>query len=462
MKFKATKDRKNQLPIFRSFLLFFCIGVWWLFCSTLWSGGASSNGSSASDQAGKIFSSLSIEKYKELISYVVKPGDTFLGILSHYGVPRNTAINCFRSLNPLGLMSLIPGDSLIMTRYNNDSMTALSLLHKLDCWYTISLNGPKITVDKKPVMTSSQRCIVRGVLETSLSEDMNKMGVDDACVSKFADIFGWDINFFVDPQKGDSFEIIFEKKFAEGRFAGYGEIFAARYVNAGHAFNAIGIRDEKGARDIRRYYDLDGKSLQKQFLKAPLRFSHISSGYSLHRLHPVLGIVRPHLGVDYAAPTGTPVYAAADGVITFAGFMGGFGNHVKIRHGASYETYYGHLHAIARGIRPGARVSQGDFLGTVGATGIATGPHLDYRMSINQRFVNPLKVSLPSEKGISVQDMAQFTALKREWCAVLGMRFKGLTGFYVLDFDESRPAPQDKALTSNQELRPNGDRLPPS
>ena len=458
MKFKAAQDRKYRLPIFRSFLLFFFIGLWWLFCGTL--GNQSiSDASSASALAEQALSPLSIEKYKELISYVVKPGDTFLGILSHYGVPRDRAIDCFRSLNPLGLISLFPGDSLVMTRCSNGAMTNFSLMHKLDCWYTISLDGPEIKAGKNPVMTSSQRCIVRGVLETSLSEDMNKLGVDDVCVSKFADIFAWDINFFVDPQKGDSFEIIFEKKIAEGRFVGYGDIFFAQYVNAGHAFNAIGMRDEKG---IRRYYDLEGKSLQKQFLKAPLRFSHISSGYSLHRLHPVLGIVRPHLGVDYAAPAGTPVYAAADGVISSAGFMGGFGNLVRVRHGGSYETYYGHLHAIARGIRSGARVSQGDLLGTVGATGIATGPHLDYRMSISQCFVNPLKVSLPREKGVSVQDMAQFTALKREWCAVLGMRFKGLTGFYVLDIDESKPVSQDKALTSNQKTRPHDDRLPPS
>jgi murein DD-endopeptidase MepM/ murein hydrolase activator NlpD len=318
------------------------------------------------------------------------------------------------------------------------------------------MDGQEIKAGKKPVATSSQRCIVRGVLETSLSEDLNKMGIDDACVSKFADIFAWDINFFVDPQKGDSFEIVFEKKFAEGRFVGYGDIFAAQYVNAGRAYNAIGVQDEKDLR--RHYYDLDGKSLQKQFLKAPLRFTHISSRFSLHRLHPVLGIVRPHLGIDYAAPTGTPVYAAADGVITFAGFTGGFGNQVRIRHGASYETSYGHLHAIARGIHPGARVSQGDLLGTVGATGIATGPHLDYRMSIAQRFVNPLTVSLPREKGVSAQDMAQFAACKREWCTILHMRFKGKTGFYVLDINENR----DKTLSSIQKTDIYGNRLPPS
>jgi murein DD-endopeptidase MepM/ murein hydrolase activator NlpD len=435
MKFKAAKDRKYQLSIFRSFLLFLCLCVWWLFCSTPGTI-ATSESSPGPFQADRTISSFSIEKYKELISYVVKPGDTFLGILSRYGVAPEKAINCYRSLHPLGLMSLIPGDSLVMTRYTGGAMTAISLLHRLDCWYTVSFDGPAIKAGKKPVSTCSQRCIVRGVLETSLSEDMNKMGVDDACVSKFADIFAWDINFFVDPQKGDSFEIVFEKKFVEGRFAGYGDIFAAQYVNAGHVFNALGMTDEKSQR---RYYDLDGKSLQKQFLKAPLRFTHISSRFSLHRLHPVLGIVRPHLGIDYAAPTGTPVYAAADGVITFAGFTGGFGNQVRLRHGASCETSYGHLHAIARGIHSGARVCQGDLIGTVGMTGIATGPHLDYRMSISGRFINPLTFSPPSEKSVSAQDMARFDAVKREWCAIAGMRFKGMTGFYVLDIDAGRP-----------------------
>ena len=424
------KDRRNRPPIFRSFLLFCCFAGQWLFCDAP-VGDAKSAGPAAARPVAGARGAESLADYQQAVSYVVKRGDTFLGILSRFGVQTDLAIDCFRRLNPLGLVALIPGDSLVVTRLNNGPMTAVSLLHKLENWYTVSLDGQEIKAEKRPVFATLERCVVRGVLNSSLSEDMNKMGVDDVCVSKFADIFGWDVNFFIDPQKGDSFEIIFEKKFAEGRFAGYGDILAARYVNRGHAFNALGVVDPKGLR--RRYYDLDGKSLQKQFLKAPLKFSHISSRFSLHRLHPVLGIVRPHLGVDYAAPAGTPVYASADGVVTFSGFYGGFGNHIRIRHGSNYETYYGHLRGIARTVRVGLRVSQGDVIGTVGATGIATGPHLDYRMTISGRFVNPLTVELPRESGVSVENMAQFLENKRQWRAIFDLRFKGRVGCFVFD-----------------------------
>ena len=415
-----------------SCLLFFFIALWWFFCGTVLNVRAKS---APLVQAVPLLEYVPVEPYKELISYVIKPGDTFLRVLSQYGVSSDIVIGCHRFLVKLGLPSLLPGDSLVVSRDKKGSLLGFSLLHKLN-WYRVTLEDARIKADIKPVDVSLHQCLVRGVLSTSLSEDMNAMGVDDACVAKFADIFAWDINFFVDPQAGDSFEILFDKKFNEGRFAGYGDIIEAKYVNRGRLFEAIGIKD-KG---IIRYYDADGKSLQKQFLKAPLRFSHISSGFSMHRRHPILGIVRPHLGIDYAAPSGTPVYAAADGVVCFAGFNGGFGNFVSIRHGASYETSYGHLRSFARGTRCGARVSQGDLIGTVGQTGLATGPHLDYRMTVGKRLVNPSTISLPREKSIPAENKERFEQLKRECGAVFNLRLKGKTGCFVLGVEEVNSA----------------------
>jgi murein DD-endopeptidase MepM/ murein hydrolase activator NlpD len=286
------------------------------------------------------------------------------------------------------------------------------------------------------VIVTIYRCLVRGVLSTSLSEDLFKLGVGDACVAMFADIFAWDINFFVDPQKGDSFEIVVEKKYAEGRFVGYGNILAARYVNYGRAYTALGLPRPDG---ILNYFDLNGKSLQKQFLKAPLRFSHISSRFTFRRKHPVLGIVRPHLGIDYAAPPGTPVYAAADGTVRFADVKGDYGRLVRIYHGGAYETYYGHLQDIARGIRTGAQVKQGDCIGWVGESGLATGPHLDYRMTRHGSFVNPLTVSLPSKEGITAGETGSFFGIKEEYAAVFSRRLAKDSGCFVLDI-ESKPA----------------------
>jgi murein DD-endopeptidase MepM/ murein hydrolase activator NlpD len=468
MKNNSAKDRKHQKRIFRSFFLFFSIGLLWLFCSKVinpaWRQSYNVNvlvpsfnlGKSIATNAAHVLADPAGPAARdralppeipsirsEKVPYVIKFGDTFLRILSNFGLSSQQAIQCHHSLAGIGLFSLLPGDSLVLTRLANGAIAGFSLLHKLSEWYSVTLDSAGITASKNPAAFSSQRCLAKGELVTSLSESMNELGLDATCVSMFADIFGWDINFFVDPKEGDTYEIIFEKKFLEGRFAGYGDILSAQYVNNGRVFQAIGLRDENGAM---RYYDPDGKSMQKQFLKAPLRFNHISSNFSHSRMHPILGIVRPHLGVDYAAPVGTPVHASADGIIRFAGYSGGFGNQVTISHGSAYETSYGHLKSFGSGIRAGKRVLQGDLIGFVGATGLATGPHLDYRMTRNKSFVNPSSINLPSGKGVDPQRAQDFQATRQECLTLFNMRLPGKTGAWVLDISGAKRA--DSLATS--------------
>jgi murein DD-endopeptidase MepM/ murein hydrolase activator NlpD len=312
-------------------------------------------------------------------------------------------------------------------------VSAFSVLSRLQAWYHATIDSSAaVRARKTPVVISLQRYIVRGTLTISLSEDLFYYDVGDAIVSKFADIFAWDINFFVDPQEGDSFAIVFEKKYAAGKLMGYGEILAAKYINNGHVYYAMGM---KQGNEPMQYFDLEGKSLQKEFLKAPLHFNRISSRFSLHRRHPMLGIVRPHLGIDYAAPVGTPVYSAADGKIVFAGVQGGFGNFIRIAHGGSYETCYGHLSDFARGIHAGSNVKQGDCIGHVGLTGISTGAHLDYRMTRGGRFVNPLTVSLPRKGGVSAAEISEFSGVKAEYGNLLSYRFIGREGCFPLDVE---------------------------
>jgi murein DD-endopeptidase MepM/ murein hydrolase activator NlpD len=367
---------------------------------------------------------------KNQYSYSVKSGDTFFGILSQFGVVREVSNRVYNTLKPLGLCALYPGDSVVVHTDVNGALLTFSLQSRLQNWFHALIDSGKVRAERKPVKTAVYRCIVRGTLSTSLSEDLVKLGIGDACVAMFADIFAWDINFFVDPQKGDSFDIVVEKKYADGRFVGYGNILAARYVNNGKVYTALGLRKQG---EIYNYFDNNGKSLQKQFLKAPLRFSHISSRFSFHRKHPILGIVRPHLGIDYAAPPGTPVYAAADGTVRFADFNAGFGRQIRIDHGGSYETYYGHLQAFAGGIRTGRRVMQGDCIGWVGQTGLATGPHLDYRMARGGGFVNPLTVSLPGKEGITPSEKSTFLGVKKEYETLFGLRLANTLGCYLLD-----------------------------
>lgn len=365
-------------------------------------------------------------------SYVVKSGDTFAGMLTAFGVQEAQAISFYRTLRDLGLTALFPGDSLVVTQTTDGGVDRFSLLNRLENWYHLNRTQKAFEASRVPVAYSHYRCCVKGVLENSLSADMYRLGVGDALVCKLADIFAWDINFFTDPRKGDTFEVLFEKLYAEGRFVGYGEILGAHYRTSRGDFYAIGMRDSDGTL---QYYDLSGKSVQKKFLKAPLRFRRISSGYTYNRRHPILGIVRAHLGIDYAAPRGTPVHAAADGLVRFAGRKGGYGNHVRISHGAAYTTYYGHLHRISRGIRRGARVKQGQMIGTVGSTGLSTGPHLDYRMKRNGRFVNPLKISVPSKEGVSKEELPRFEQIREECLLTFDKRFPSRHGYWVLNID---------------------------
>ncbi len=234
-----------------------------------------------------------------------------------------------------------------------------------------------------------------------------------------ADIFAWDIDFSNDINNGDTVKIIVEELWLGEAFKGYGKILAAEFVNRGKIHRAYRY-DDDGYVD---YFDEKGKSLRKALLRSPLKFKYVSSKFNRRRLHPVLKVKRPHLGVDYAASTGTPVSAAGSGKVLFAGRKGQMGKMVKIKHPGGYQTYYGHLSRIPRKIRRGVKVSQGDLIGYVGSTGMATGPHLDYRIKYNGKFVNPLKIQLPRGKSLSKEMVAEF----REFITSFDARLASLT-----------------------------------
>ena len=232
-------------------------------------------------------------------------------------------------------------------------------------------------------------------------------GEKDQLALDLADIFGSDIDFHTDLQKGDSFRVLLEKKYLDGKFSKYGSILAADFVNQQKMLTGIRFEDENGKP---AYYAPDGSSLKKSFLKSPLKFGRITSRFSMARRHPILKTVRPHLGVDYAAPIGTPVQSVAVGVVTGAGYSGGNGRMVRIRHSGGYETMYLHLSRIA--VKSGARVAQGECIGSVGSSGLSTGPHLDFRIRQHGRAINPAKVIFPPGAPVSTAQFARFTALR--------------------------------------------------
>lgn len=227
-----------------------------------------------------------------------------------------------------------------------------------------------------------------GSIEESLILSFNELGEDDLLALAFAELFGWDVDFYIDLRRGDTFKVIFEKRYIEGRFVGYGDILAAELVNQGkthRAFYFVPPDTKKPG-----YYDDAGGSLEKELRKSPIKWARITSRFSGHRLHPILQVYTAHYGVDYAAPIGTPIQATADGTVTFAGWNGGAGRMIRLRHKNNYETMYFHLESFAAGIRPGVRVRGGEVIGYVGSSGESTGPHLDYRILRGGGYLNPL------------------------------------------------------------------------
>ncbi len=235
---------------------------------------------------------------------------------------------------------------------------------------------------------------------------------------QLSDIYAWDIDFSRDIRNGDSMKIVVEELWEGEAFRGFGNVLAAEFINDGVIHNAYRFEHDEYA----DYYDGNGKSLRKSLLRSPLKFKYISSRFSKRRFHPKLKRYRPHLAVDYAASTGTPVSSAGSGKIVFAGYKGQIGKMVKIKHRGGYETYYGHLSRIPSKIKKGVKVDQGDIIGYVGSTGLATGPHLDYRIKRKGKFVNPLKIRLPRGKSIPESLMAEFTKAAN----VLNLKFASL------------------------------------
>lgn len=274
-------------------------------------------------------------------------------------------------------------------------------------------HGEALAVDVLVRRYETRTAVASGVIASSLFGAVSDAGEDDQLALDLADIFAWDVDFNTEIQPGDSFRVAVEKQYLDGRFVRYGRILAAEFARGPRVLHAVRF---EGARGI-GYYELDGTPLRKAFLRSPLRFTRISSRFSRSRLHPILHLRRAHLGVDYAAPAGTPVTAAADGVVTLAGWLGGYGRTVRIRHANGYETLYGHLSRIDT--RPGRRVAQGARIGAVGASGLATGPHLDYRMSRNGEFVDPLRVQSPPAEPIPPAERAAFEEARGRHVALL-------------------------------------------
>jgi murein DD-endopeptidase MepM/ murein hydrolase activator NlpD len=268
--------------------------------------------------------------------------------------------------------------------------------------YTLQFDSCKVVAGKNEVTTERQ--IATGVISSSLWNAMKENNFDPMLAVQLSDLFAWSIDFFA-IQKGDHFKVLYDQDYVKGEKIGIGKIYAAIFNSSGQDFYAIHFEQEDG----QNYFDEQGRSIRKEFLKAPLKLFRISSRYSGARMHPILRIVRPHYGVDYAAPTGTPVYSIGDGLVQTKAYQaGGGGNFIKIRHNSVYTTTYMHLSKFGAGIQSGSRVKQGQIIGYVGATGLASGPHLDFRVYMNGFPVDPLKIKSPPANPVTQINMPNF------------------------------------------------------
>jgi len=282
-----------------------------------------------------------------------------------------------------------------------------SLRSKLNSLETLALEQtPKGYVFKKEqVKPEVSTVYARGEIDSSLFLAAKRAGLSHNLTMDLANVFGYDIDFALDIRKGDSFEVIYEEKTVEGQRVGTGNILAARFTNRGKTYSAVRYTSKDGSTS---YYNADGTSMRKAFIRTPVDFARISSRFSNGRKHPILNKIRAHKGVDYAAPHGTPIKSAGDGKVLLAGRKGGYGNTVIIQHGQRYRTLYAHMQGFAKGVRNGSTVKQGQIIGYIGTTGLSTGPHLHYEFQVDGVHVDPLGLKLPMADPIAKSEMPRF------------------------------------------------------
>ncbi len=339
-------------------------------------------------------------------TYTVKSGDTLASLFEKSNLYARDVYNFVHSHKKAKEMTrLQPGDRLLLTLGEENELQQVTL--KEDRLNSIIYTRGKKGFDRSTeTIEPEKRYVYReAVIDDSLFGASSKAGLPHATAMNLANIFGWDIDFMLDIRKGDRFTLLFEEHYLDNEKIGNGPILAASFTNRGHTYKAVRFTNSKG---FSHYYTPEGDSMRKEFLRNPVDFTRISSHFNLRRKHPVLNKIRAHKGTDYAAPNGTPIRAAGDGKVTFAGRKGGFGRTVIIQHGQKYKTLYAHVQKFHKRIRRGAKVKQGQTVAYVGSSGLATGPHLHYEFRVNGVVRNPMTVQLPKADPIPKSQLTEF------------------------------------------------------
>ncbi len=350
------------------------------------------------------------------IEVIVGRNDTLEAIFRRMALDR-ADLAAIRNLPGIrqSLDFLKPGDA-IKLDYADGEIKALS--RKVSETRTLQVvradSGFEAKVVENPVQTHVRTATAS--IDSSLFQAAAAAQISDTVALRLADVFAWDIDFVLDIRDGDRFTVVYEQIYQDGKYLRDGEVLAAEFVNSGKVYRAVRFVNDAGSAG---YYTADGKPMRKAFLRAPVQFTRVSSVFNPHRLHPILNLIRGHMGTDYAAPIGTPVHAAGDGRVSFEGRRGGYGNAVVLAHGNNIETLYGHMSRFAKHLRVGSHVSQGDVIGYVGMTGLATGPHLHYEYLTNGVHRDPQTVHLAGAEPLRAESLDKFRADCAPWLALL-------------------------------------------
>lgn len=339
-------------------------------------------------------------------SIQVGNGDTLSTVFAKVGLPANTVHQVLSSSKEAKQLTRLKIGQALEFQLTADGQLE-SLHSKLSDLESIALakTDKGFSFKRELAKPEVKTTYAHAVINSSLFLSAKRAGLPHSLTMDLANVFGYDIDFAMDIREGDEFELIYEEKVVNGKQVGTGNILSARFTNRGKTFTAVRYTNKQGNTS---YYNANGESMRKAFIRTPVDFARISSRFSNGRRHPILNKIRAHKGVDYAAPRGTPIKAAGDGRIALAGRHGGYGNAVIIQHGQRYRTLYAHMQGFAKGVRNGANVKQGQIIGYIGTTGLSTGPHLHYEFQINGTHVDPLSQKLPMSDPIARSEKARF------------------------------------------------------
>ena len=347
----------------------------------------------------------------------IKRGDTLSSLFNKRGLNKELHNIMQLGSNVKELKSIYPGQK-IHFLLEGEQLAGIELETSVNRRLKISKLENSYHVDEIIRDFETRLQVASSSIENSLFLAGQRAGLSAALIMELANVFGWDIDFALDIRSGDQFTVVYEEKYLDGDKIKDGTIVAAEFINAGKRYRAVRYTDSNGDTD---YYSDNGRSMRKPFLRTPVDFARISSRFNLRRKHPILNKIRAHKGVDYAASIGTPIKVSGDGKIVHRGKKGGYGRTIIVRHGSQYSTLYAHMHKYAKNSQVGKRVKQGQVIGYVGKSGLATGPHLHYEFRVNGVHRNPLTVKLPDAKPLPKSEMARFKTATADQFAQLDL-----------------------------------------